>query len=65
LELAKKTEGMVGSQIAYVCRSAAMMAIAELIKSPQKKPSTELRISARHFQEAIRRVLKKGESSTC
>ena len=58
--LAKMTEGMVGSQIAYVCRTAAMMAIAEVIDSPQKKPSTELRINARHFQEAIQRMGKKG-----
>ena len=41
-ELADSTEGMVGSQIAFICRSATMMAISELIKSAQKKPSTEL-----------------------
>jgi transitional endoplasmic reticulum ATPase len=64
-ELARMTEGMVGSQIAFICRSAAMMAIAELIKSPQKKASTELVISARHFREAIARARKKGESSAC
>jgi len=41
------------------------MAIAELINSPQNKPSTELLISARHFKEAIERARKKGESSAC
>ncbi len=65
LELARMTEGMVGSQIAFICRSATMMAIAELINSPQNKPSTELFISARHFKEAIERGRKKGESSAC
>jgi transitional endoplasmic reticulum ATPase len=63
--LAQMTEGMVGSQIAFICRSATMVAIAELINAPQKKPSTELFISARHFQEAIQRVQRKGESSAC
>jgi transitional endoplasmic reticulum ATPase len=64
-ELARMTEGMVGSQIAFICRSATMMAIAELINSPQKKPSMELLVSARHFQEAIERTRKKGESPAC
>ncbi len=65
LELARMTEGMVGSQIAFICRSATMMAIAELINSPQKKPSAELLISARHFREAVERARKKGESPAC
>jgi transitional endoplasmic reticulum ATPase len=65
LELARMTEGMVGSQIAFICRSATMMAIAELINSPQKKPSMDLLINARHFKEAIERTRKKGESRAC
>jgi len=65
LELARMTEGMVGSQIALICRSATMMAIAELIDSPQKKPAMELLIGARHFKEAIERTRKKGESPAC
>ena len=65
LDLARVTEGMVGSQIAFICRSATMMAIAELINSPQKKVSTELRVSARHFKEAILRMKKKGDSAAC
>lgn len=65
LELAKMTEGMVGSQIVFICRSATMMAIAELINSPQKKPSMELLIGSRHFKEAIERIRKKGESPAC
>jgi transitional endoplasmic reticulum ATPase len=65
LELAKLTEGMVGSQIAFICRSAAMMAITELINSSEKKPPTDLLIGARHFKEAIKRVQKKEESAAC
>jgi transitional endoplasmic reticulum ATPase len=63
--LAQMTEGMAGSQIAFICRSATMMAIAELINSPQNKPSTELLINARHFKEGIERGRKKGGSSAC
>ena len=65
LELARMTEGMVGSQIAFICRSATMMAIGELIDSPQKKASAELRINARHFKESIERLQKKGEARAC
>jgi transitional endoplasmic reticulum ATPase len=60
-ELAKSTEGMVGSQIAFICRNAAMIAIAELINSPEKGPSTPLLLGARHFKEAIKRAQKKGD----
>ena len=52
-ELAKSTEGLVGSQIALICRSAAMKAIAESIDVQEKRPSNKLLISARHFKEAI------------
>jgi transitional endoplasmic reticulum ATPase len=61
LELAKSTEGMVGSQIAFICRSATMMAIAELIQSPEKRLPPELQIGARHFREAIQRAREKGD----
>jgi transitional endoplasmic reticulum ATPase len=64
-ELAKSTEGMVGSQIALICRSATMMAIAELINAPEKRPSTKLIIGATHFKEAIKSVQKKEEFSSC
>jgi transitional endoplasmic reticulum ATPase len=64
-ELANLTEGMVGSQIAFICRSATMMAITELINSPEKKPPADLLIAARHFKEAIKRAQKKEEPSAC
>ena len=52
-ELVSLTDGMVGSQIAFLCRSAAMIAIGELINACGN-PSSNLVISARHFHEAIK-----------
>ncbi len=65
MELAKSTEGMVGSQIAFICNNAAMMAISELIDSPEEKPPTELLIAARHFIEAANTLQKKKEFPAC
>ncbi len=59
-ELAKKTEGKAGSDIEFICRKAAMLAIREYIN---KKPAPaqaimtsgpgkpELKILKRHFDE--------------
>ncbi len=63
--LARGAEGMVGSQIASVCRSAAMMAIAEAIHRPGKKPSEKLLLGVRHFQAAIRQLQEKEGPSAC
>jgi transitional endoplasmic reticulum ATPase len=65
MELAKSTEGMVGSQIAFVCKNAAMMAITELIESPEKRTPAGLVIAARHFREAVKAAHKKKEFSAC
>jgi transitional endoplasmic reticulum ATPase len=56
VELAKTTEGMVGSQIASICRNAALMAVKEMIHLPKKKSSSRLLIRSTHFKEAIRSV---------
>jgi SpoVK/Ycf46/Vps4 family AAA+-type ATPase len=56
---------MVGSQIAFICRSATMMAIASLIQTLEERPSTQLSIGNKHFQEAIKMVQKKEGSSAC
>jgi transitional endoplasmic reticulum ATPase len=55
-ELAKATEGMVGSQLASICRSAALMAVKEMIHLPDKKSSSRLLIRSTHFKEAIRGI---------
>ena len=64
-ELAGLTEGMAGSQIVSICRSATMMAISESIHASVKKASPELSIVARHFREAIESMQKKEKTSSC
>ncbi len=64
-ELAELTEGMVGSQIASLCRSAAMMAIAETIRRPEKNSSEKLLIGSAHLKAAIRQLQGKADSSVC
>lgn len=64
-ELAAKTEGKAGAEIAGICRKAAMLAIREYIgKYPAaaetggasvKEP--ELKISKKHFEEAMKPLL--------
>ncbi len=57
-ELARLTEGMVGSHIAFICKRAMMMAIAEVIHSQQAKTPDKLLVSAAHFKEALRELLE-------
>ncbi len=47
-ELAKKTEGYSGADIAAVCRKAGMLALHDNIESKS--------VSARHFKEALDRI---------
>jgi transitional endoplasmic reticulum ATPase len=61
-KLARLTDGMVGSQIASLCRSATMMAIAEVIHSP-KKPPRPFVITGRHFRQILQKMERKEESS--
>jgi transitional endoplasmic reticulum ATPase len=60
-ELAGLTEGMVGSQIASICRSATMKAISEFIHAPGIRPCSELIIRASHFKDAIKNIKKEEE----
>ena len=63
-ELAGLTEGMVGSDIAYICKRATMLAIAQRIGRPGAVQG-KLSISAANFKTAINEVrIKKGEA-TC
>ncbi len=55
-ELAGKTEGKVGADIEFICRKASMLAIREYIESQNSKSKTqslEIKISKRHFEEAV------------
>ena len=61
MELTDLTEGMAGSEIAFVCRNAAMTAITEKIEGPSPAGESALIIHARHFKEAIKSIKKTGE----
>jgi len=52
-ELAGLTEGMVGSHVAFICKRAVMLAIAELINERQEKTPGKLVVSAAHFKAAL------------
>ena len=55
-ELAGLTEGMVGSHIAFICKRAVTLAIAELINQHQEKTSGKLLVSAAHFKAALKEL---------
>ena len=60
-EFAKDTEGKVGADIEFICRKAAMLAIREYIEtqsSKSKAQGLELKITKRHFEEALALVIK-------
>jgi transitional endoplasmic reticulum ATPase len=55
--LAKETEGKVGSDIEFICRKASMLAIRGYIETKNSKLKTqnsELKILRRHFDEALK-----------
>jgi len=53
--LARETEGKVGSDIDFICRKASMLAIREFLSQ-----ESELKISMRHFEEAVKFI--KGQA---
>jgi transitional endoplasmic reticulum ATPase len=62
-KLSLKTEGLTGSDIEFICRKAAMLAIRSLIDNKIKKVSyktEEIIISEKHFEEAIELVLRQN-----
>jgi len=56
---------MAGSQIASICRNAAMMAITERIHRPEKKSSSRLVILSGHFKEAVRAIRTSEGNARC
>jgi transitional endoplasmic reticulum ATPase len=61
--LAKKTEGLTGSDIEFICRKAAMLAIRKLIdknRGSAEEITGEISIQEPHFDEAIELVLKQN-----
>jgi len=59
-ELARETEGMVGSDIASICKRATMSAIADLIHSPREGSAEKLSVSIAHFRAAAGEVRRKN-----
>ncbi len=64
-ELVRLTEGMVASEIAFVCRTAAMLAISELVQKPGEKREDAFSMNAGHFQDAVRAVREREGASGC
>jgi transitional endoplasmic reticulum ATPase len=64
-ELVRLTDRMVASQIAFVCRSTAMLAISELIQSPEKGRSETFSMKAAHFRDAIRILREREGRAPC
>jgi transitional endoplasmic reticulum ATPase len=63
-KLAAKTDGLTGSDIGFICRKAAMLAIRDMIDKNRGKPgelTAEISISEAHFEGAIQLVLKQNE----
>jgi transitional endoplasmic reticulum ATPase len=65
VELARLSEGMVGAEIAELCRSATMMAISELVQESPKPSSGELKVRASHFRSAIENLRRKEGAARC
>lgn len=59
--LASMTEGLVGSHIAFLCKRAAMLAIADVILARGGKEE-EFRISRAHFRAAIEELRRGHEA---
>ena len=58
-KLAKETEGLVGSDIEFICRKASVMAIREIIetmKEQDEEPDVNIVIKEKHFEEVVQLV---------
>jgi len=60
-ELARETAGMAGSDLAFICKRATMLAIADLISLPKEQRKAGLSVSAAHFKIAIGEAHGKGK----
>jgi transitional endoplasmic reticulum ATPase len=57
--LADLTEGLMGGDIASICRRATMLAIRDHVERPAGEERA-LQLSARHFRQALEAVLKSS-----
>jgi SpoVK/Ycf46/Vps4 family AAA+-type ATPase len=58
--LADLTEGLVGGDIAAICRRATMQAIRDHVQQSSGEPQGVV-LSARHFQHALEAVIKASQ----
>ncbi len=56
--LARETKERVGSDIEAICREASMSSVREFLRD-KRKDYAKLQITARHFREAIKSLLKE------
>jgi transitional endoplasmic reticulum ATPase len=61
-ELAQETEGMIGSDMAFICKRATLLAIADLINLPKERRKMSLSLSAAHFKAAIAETRAKRKN---
>jgi transitional endoplasmic reticulum ATPase len=62
VKLATDTAGMAGSDLAFICKRATLLAIADLIHLPEGGRKSGLSISAAHFQSAVAEVKGKRKN---
>jgi len=55
-ELAKETAGLAGSDLAYICKRAVILAIGDVVSLPGESRRTGLSVSVGHFRAAISEV---------
>jgi len=58
--LADLTEGLVGGDIASICRRATMLAIRDHVER-EGEATTAVQIAARHFQQALEAVMRSSQ----
>jgi len=63
--LARETEGLAGSDIAFICQRATILAIADLISLPLEQRKTGLSVSAVHFKAAVSEAQRKKGGINC
>ncbi|MEK6978412.1 MAG: hypothetical protein AABX40_08485 [Candidatus Hydrothermarchaeota archaeon] len=52
-ELARRSEGYTGADIASICNEAVMLAIREFVKGGDERDLKALRLEMRHFKGAM------------
>jgi transitional endoplasmic reticulum ATPase len=62
MKLARESTGMAGSDLAFICKRATLLAIRDLIGLSQGRRKATLAISTAHFQAAIAEIQGKRKN---